>query len=197
MSRFEIIQDQDAIPVINQAIRSLQKTKQTIQRHQVNGQNRIKALDSNNHEVKLNFRRVLTAITGETDRIRCSIRNRPEPSPPDSGPDSEKLQQAPIRPKPQRLRARLYHWDFGLSGGDQIKSINLNHITMYKPPFKTYEELKAEKKNLLDKIINGSHLDAIAMGGYQKALAEKEEEINAHPDHPQNSGKREEVVSEQ
>lgn len=60
---------------------------------------------------------------------------------------------------------------------------------MYKPEPKSLETLQAEKSEVMKKIINGTHLDAVAIGHLQNQLKDLNEQIE--------EAKREEVSSGQ
>lgn len=48
---------------------------------------------------------------------------------------------------------------------------------MYKPQPKSLEQLKQERKEVMDKIINGAHLDFFSMTRLTKHLAEINKQI--------------------
>lgn len=48
----------------------------------------------------------------------------------------------------------------------------------YKPEKKSIYQLKEERRDLLNRIINGSHLDAVSMQQLTEALKQKEAKIN-------------------
>lgn len=174
------------IEQINTLSKVIQLTRSNFKTHQVSLINRIHILTKRKNELITAYENLIGGLDGELTLLQSHFRAGTYPDTAQRTNPS-RIQQAQLRSRSEQLRKGISN--HATRTARRTASERDHHLTdndMYKPPLKPLRTLEQERREITNKIINGAHLDAIAMNSLQRALTEKNKAIAEHPDNPLN-----------
>ncbi|WP_373399718.1 hypothetical protein V8V91_08675 [Algoriphagus halophilus] len=136
---------------------------------------RIRILEKRHYEITKAYNQLHRALAAEIERLRKSGGESSSDDP--QGSDTDDLQQTDLHPHLETIGEEI-PYRAARKPREKISFTFIPNAMSYKPEKKSIYQLKEERRDLLNRIINGSHLDAVSMQQLTEALKQKEAKIN-------------------